>query len=95
MSAGPILGSRARLAPGRWLGLGAGAVAALGLIGLAVGSQVAVDPSPSQYVDPQLCQPCHSDISDSYQKVAMGRSFYLPSAENVIEDYKVKQPLLP
>ena len=89
MSAGPILGSRARLAPGRWLGLGAGAVAALGLIGLAVGSQVAVDPSSSQYVDPQLCQPCHSDISDSYQKVAMGRSFYLPSAENVIEDYKV------
>lgn len=59
----------------------------LGLIGLAIGSQVPVDPSSSQYVDPQLCQPCHSDIHDSYQKVAMGRSFYRPSAENVIEDY--------
>ena len=71
----------------RWLGVGAGAAVGLGLIGLAVGSQVPVDPSSSQYVDPQLCQPCHSDIHDSYQKVAMGRSFYRPSAENVIEDY--------
>lgn len=73
----------------RWFGAGAGVAVGLGLIGLAVGSQVAVDPSSSQYVDPQLCQPCHSDIFDSYQKVAMGRSFYLPTAENVIEDYKV------
>lgn len=73
----------------RWLGVGAGTVVALGLIGLAVGSQVGVDPSSSQYVDPQLCQPCHSEIHDSYRKVAMGRSFYRPSAENVIEDYKV------
>ena len=73
----------------RWFGVGAGVVVGLGLIGLAVGSQVGADPSSSQYVDPQLCQPCHSDIHDSYQKVAMGRSFYRPSAENVIEDYKV------
>ena len=67
--------------------MGAGAAVGLGLIGLAIGSQVPVDPSSSQYVDPQLCQPCHSDVHDSYQKVAMGRSFYRPSAENVIEDY--------
>ena len=73
----------------RWFGAGAGLAVGLGLIGLAVGSQVAVDPSSSQYVDPQLCQPCHSDIYDSYQEVAMGRSFYRPSAENVIEDYNV------
>ena len=45
--------------------------------------------APAEYVDPQTCRPCHSDIYDSYQEVAMGRSFYLPSAENVIEDYKV------
>lgn len=89
MSAGPILGSRSRLAPGRWLGLGAGAAIVLGLIGLAARSQMAPQPSMSEYVDPQTCRPCHSDIFDSYQKVAMGRSFYLPSAENVIEDYKV------
>ena len=50
---------------------------------------MAPDPSASEYVDPQTCQPCHSDIHDSYRKVAMGRSFYLPSAENVIEDYEV------
>ena len=89
MSAGPILGSRSRLARGRWLGLGAGAAIVLGLIGLAARSQVAPEPSTSEYVDPQTCRPCHSDIFDSYQEVAMGRSFYLPSAENVIEDYKV------
>ncbi|MXZ34304.1 MAG: tetratricopeptide repeat protein [Acidobacteria bacterium] len=89
MSAGPILGSRSRLAPGRWLGLGAGAAIVLGLIGLAARSQMAPQPSTSEYVDPQTCRPCHSDIFDSYQEVAMGRSFYLPSAENVIEDYKV------
>lgn len=89
MSAGPILGSRSRLAPGRWLGLGAGAAIVLGLIGLAARSQMAPQPSTSEYVDLQTCRPCHSDIFDSYQEVAMGRSFYLPSAENVIEDYKV------
>lgn len=69
--------------------MGAAVAVALGFIGLAVGSQVADDPSTSQYVDPQLCQPCHSDIHDSYQQVAMGRSFYRPSAENVIEDYSL------
>lgn len=71
----------------RWLGVGAGVAVGLGLIGLAIGSQVAVDPSSSQYVDPQLCQPCHADIHDSYRNVAMGRSFYRPSTDNVIEDY--------
>ena len=89
MSVAPILRSRSPLTPGRWLGVGAGAAIVLGLIGLAAQSQVAADPAPAQYVDPQLCQPCHSDIHDSYRKVAMGRSFYRPSAENVIEDYKV------
>ena len=41
----------------------------------------------SRYVDPQTCQPCHAEIFRSYQQVAMGRAFYKPSAENVIEDY--------
>ena len=90
MSVAPILRSRFPLTPpGRWLGVGAGVAIVLGLIGLAVGSQVAADLSAPKYVDPQLCQPCHSDIHDSYRKVAMGRSFYRPSPGNVIEDYSV------
>ena len=59
------------------------------LVGQETASQASKPDPAGEYVDPLLCQPCHSDISDSYQKVAMGRSFYLPSAENVIEDYKV------
>ena len=90
MSVAPILRSRFPLTPpGRWLGVGAGVAIGLGLIGLAVGSQVAADLSAPKYVDPLLCQPCHSDIHDSYRKVAMGRSFYRPSPGNVIEDYSV------
>jgi len=41
----------------------------------------------SRYVDPQTCQPCHAEIFQNYQKVAMGRSFYKPTTENVVEDY--------
>ena len=35
----------------------------------------------------QVCQSCHAEIYESYGEVAMARSFYRPSAENVIEDY--------
>lgn len=35
----------------------------------------------------QVCQSCHAEIYRSYGEVAMARSFYRPSAENVIEDY--------
>ncbi len=35
----------------------------------------------------QVCQSCHAEIFRSYGEVAMARSFYRPSAENVIEDY--------
>jgi len=38
----------------------------------------------SRYVDPQTCQPCHAEIFQNYQKVAMGRSFYKPTTENVV-----------
>ena len=52
-------------------------------------SQASKPDATAGYVEPQTCQPCHSDIHDSYQQVAMGRSFYVPTAENVIEDYEV------
>ena len=35
----------------------------------------------------QVCQSCHAEIYRSYAEVAMARSFYRPSPDNVIEDY--------
>ncbi|MDE2756780.1 MAG: tetratricopeptide repeat protein, partial [Acidobacteriota bacterium] len=35
----------------------------------------------------QVCQSCHAEIYESYEDVAMARSFYRPTPDNVIEDY--------
>ena len=35
----------------------------------------------------RVCQSCHAEIYRSYGEVAMARSFYRPSPDNVIEDY--------
>ncbi|HTH52671.1 MAG TPA: tetratricopeptide repeat protein [Edaphobacter sp.] len=40
------------------------------------------------YVDAQVCTACHAEIASTFKKTGMGRSFYRPTAENVIEDYK-------
>lgn len=39
------------------------------------------------YVDAQVCTACHAGIAATYKKTGMARSFYRPTAENVIEDY--------
>jgi len=41
----------------------------------------------ADYVDPQVCGTCHASIAKTYRKTGMGRSFYRPTAQNVIEDY--------
>lgn len=38
-------------------------------------------------LDSRACQSCHAEIYQSYGEVAMARSFYRPSPDNVIEDY--------
>lgn len=43
----------------------------------------------SGYVNSAICAGCHQDIAKTYRLTGMGRSFYFPSAENVIEDYKI------
>ncbi len=43
--------------------------------------------SQSDYVDAAVCARCHEDIAETYRKTGMGRSFYLPTAGNVVEDY--------
>ena len=37
--------------------------------------------------DSQVCQSCHAEIYRSYGEMAMARSFYRPSPDNLIEDY--------
>ncbi len=41
----------------------------------------------SGYVDAAVCATCHQGIAETYQKTGMGRSFFLPTAANVVEDY--------
>lgn len=46
-----------------------------------------LDPA-TKYVGDQECAVCHSDIYETYKQTGMGRSFYLPTPENIIEDYE-------
>ena len=39
------------------------------------------------YVPDQVCGNCHQDRYESFQDVGMAKSFYLPSADKVIEDF--------
>lgn len=50
-------------------------------------SQLATQASHSDYVDGTVCASCHRDIAETYSKTGMGRSFFTPTAANVVEDY--------
>ena len=43
--------------------------------------------SHSDYVDGAVCASCHQDIAETYRKTGMGRSFSVPTAATVVEDY--------
>ena len=47
----------------------------------------------ARYLDSQACQACHAEIYRSYRQVAMGRSLYRLTPENVIEDYTAANQL--
>ncbi len=49
--------------------------------------QLAAQTSQSGYVDAAVCASCHQDIAETYHKTGMGRSFFIPTAANVVEDY--------
>lgn len=49
--------------------------------------QLATQASQSDYVDESVCASCHRDIAETYRKTGMGRSFFVPSAANAVEDY--------
>jgi predicted CXXCH cytochrome family protein len=59
---------------------------ALMLLG-CVRNQASREPEAA-YVRPDSCRPCHAQIAESYQHVAMSRSLYRPTPGNVIEDYR-------
>ena len=82
----------------RWvyLAVTAVALAILGLVGLIQSGRLRqgashheshVSAESAEFTDPELCQPCHSDIWDSYQQTGMARSLYRPGPENTVEDY--------
>ncbi len=43
--------------------------------------------SQSDYVDSAMCATCHQGIAETYRKTGMGRSFFVPTTGNVVEDY--------
>jgi tetratricopeptide (TPR) repeat protein len=43
--------------------------------------------SSASYVGDQSCRACHATIYESYKRTAMGRAWYSPTHDNVIEDY--------
>ncbi len=41
----------------------------------------------SDYVDSAVCAGCHQDIFKTFRLTGIGRSLFLPRAENTVEDY--------
>jgi len=50
-------------------------------------SQLVTQASHSDYVDGAVCAGCHQGIAETYRKTGMGRSFFIPTTANVVEDY--------
>ena len=48
--------------------------------------QVSLEPAP-RYVGDQSCRACHRSICDSFGRTAMGRAWYPPRTDDIIEDY--------
>lgn len=53
----------------------------------------ATSPPQSSYAAPNACAGCHAEIAKRYRQTGMGRSFYGPSAANVVEDYAKRNRL--
>jgi tetratricopeptide (TPR) repeat protein len=42
---------------------------------------------PAGYTDPAVCATCHAKEAEGYRKTGMGRSFYKPSPDRIVEDF--------
>lgn len=67
-----------------WAGLG---LVCLAWLWTPAGRTLSGQNSTDSPLSSQVCQSCHAEIYRSYGEVAMARSFYRPSPDNVIEDY--------
>ena len=67
-----------------WAGL---ALACLAWLWPSAAQTRSGQPSTHSSLDSRVCRSCHAEIYRSYGEVAMARSFYPPSPDNVIEDY--------
>jgi hypothetical protein len=43
--------------------------------------------SAAGYVEPHVCDECHSDIAETYRETGMGRSFYRLTEQRAVEDF--------
>jgi predicted CXXCH cytochrome family protein len=50
-------------------------------------SPLVAQASRPDYVDGAVCASCHQDVAETYGKTGMGRSFFIPTAANTVEDY--------
>jgi predicted CXXCH cytochrome family protein len=50
-------------------------------------------PAESVYVNPVVCEGCHSEIAKSYRLTGMGRSLYRPAGPKMVEDFSVHNTL--
>jgi len=50
-------------------------------------------PETSAYVNPTVCASCHPAIAKTYKLTGMGRSFFRPRPESIIEDYQTRHTL--
>src|SRR5438132_4186910 len=53
----------------------------------------ATSPPQSSYAAANTCAGCHAEIAKRYRQTGMGRSFYRPSAANIVEDYAKRNQL--
>ena len=40
------------------------------------------------YVEDRVCESCHTDIYESYQRVSMAQAFHKPRPDRVVEDFE-------
>jgi len=86
----------------RWLKISAPVLAILLLFGISFSCKIQQRPDHNpnavsndylnlapevKYVGDEECAVCHSEIFKTYKQTGMGRSFYLPTAGNRLEDY--------
>src|SRR6266404_75711 len=78
------------------MALAVGILAARGCTPNAVLSAQARPPAGAtpvnRYVNPASCAQCHAGIATSFRLNGMGRSFYRPGPQNLVENFKSGNP---